>query len=125
MVDETGLILAGHKRVMAARHMGLKRVPCVTRDDLDDEAKLAIVVSDNQQTFASAWDEPALGSLMLDLQGAEFDLSLLGFEDDRIASLLAGGADPEPPGEFPAYDETLDTEHQCPKCGYKWSGASG
>ena len=30
--------------------------------------------------------------------------------------------DAEPPDEFGAYDEDIETEHQCPKCGYVWSG---
>ena len=30
--------------------------------------------------------------------------------------------DPVPPGEFGVIDENLATEHQCPKCGYQWSG---
>jgi hypothetical protein len=31
---------------------------------------------------------------------------------------------PEAPSEFPEADEDIETEHQCPKCGYEWSGKS-
>jgi hypothetical protein len=27
-----------------------------------------------------------------------------------------------PPEEFPEFDEDIETEHKCPKCGYEWSG---
>jgi hypothetical protein len=27
----------------------------------------------------------------------------------------------EPPTTFPSVDETLETNHTCPKCGYEWS----
>ena len=28
----------------------------------------------------------------------------------------------EPPADFPEKDENIETTHNCPKCGYKWSG---
>ena len=31
---------------------------------------------------------------------------------------------PDPPDEFPEFDDDIKTEHQCPKCGYEWSGDS-
>jgi rubrerythrin len=30
--------------------------------------------------------------------------------------------DPTPPEDFKEVDENIETEHSCPKCGYKWSG---
>ena len=31
---------------------------------------------------------------------------------------------PAPPDDFPEFDESIETEHKCPKCGYAWSGKS-
>lgn len=46
----------------------------------------------------------------------------------EIASTLAPAsttaADPEPPDEFPVVDENIPTDHQCPKCSYRWSGST-
>jgi len=28
----------------------------------------------------------------------------------------------EPPAEFQEYGEDIETDCECPKCGYKWSG---
>lgn len=28
----------------------------------------------------------------------------------------------KPPEDFAEYGENIQTEHSCPKCGYKWSG---
>jgi hypothetical protein len=30
----------------------------------------------------------------------------------------------EPPEQFPGFDEDIETEHVCPKCGYEWSGSA-
>lgn len=63
--------------------------------------------------------------------------SLLGAVslDSDALRVLAGGleaqvavlaqAQPQPPDEFKSFDETIETEHRCPKCGYEWSGNSG
>jgi hypothetical protein len=32
--------------------------------------------------------------------------------------------DPGPPEDFQAVDESIQTDHQCPKCGYRWSGST-
>ncbi len=32
---------------------------------------------------------------------------------------------PQPPADFGSYDETIETQHQCPKCGYRFSGGKG
>lgn len=40
----------------------------------------------------------------------------------EIASSLTRASDP--PAEFPVVDENISTDHQCPKCSYKWSGST-
>jgi hypothetical protein len=30
--------------------------------------------------------------------------------------------EPQAPDDFGSIDENIETEHECPKCGYKWSG---
>ena len=32
--------------------------------------------------------------------------------------------EPIPPDEFREYDEDIETQYQCPKCGYEWSGGA-
>jgi hypothetical protein len=41
---------------------------------------------------------------------------------DDIATLLAGEAAKPPPEDFDEYGDDIKTDHQCPSCGYQWSG---
>ena len=51
------------------------------------------------------------------------DAILTGFDAEEIAKFLGvGDAEAPPPDEFKEFDETIPTEHQCPKCGDRWSG---
>jgi len=58
------------------------------------------------------------------LQDSELKLDQL-FHGDELEALL-GDLTPrdgaEPPEDFKSYDEEIDTEYCCPKCGYQWSG---
>jgi hypothetical protein len=45
---------------------------------------------------------------------------------DDLMQLLKEATPPGPPSGFPGYDpESIPTEHQCPRCGYSWSGTAG
>ena len=45
------------------------------------------------------------------------------FDTEAFTEWYAGeGARGKGPAEFGKVDETIDTKHTCPKCGYKWSG---
>lgn len=67
---------------------------------------------------------------MAESNAANLDALLREFEtgDEALGRMLADLADEaglipiEPPGEFPEKDESLETDHTCPKCGYQWSG---
>ena len=48
-----------------------------------------------------------------------FDLSLTGFDGPELEALFK---EPEAPESFATYDEDIETEHECPKCGYRFSG---
>lgn len=115
-------VVAGHTRLKAALVMGLDKVP-VRFMDLTDEQATAMTLADNKLGELSTWDEEALGALAQDF-GADVMLSL-GWDQAALAALsgiITPGAGVAPPESFPVYDESIPTEHACPKCGYKWSG---
>jgi hypothetical protein len=56
-----------------------------------------------------------------DLTEMGFDVPLLGFTDEELATFSASDRAPE---EFAEVGEDIQTEHQCPKCGYVWSGST-
>ncbi len=122
LVDDEGGIIAGHGRVMAARKLGLSEVPCIVLGHLTETQRRAYVIADNKLALNSGWDEEMLKLELEDLESLGFDLTLTGF--DRGELLGAEVDDPESPDDFDEIDESLETEHRCPKCGYEWSGKS-
>jgi DNA modification methylase len=106
LVDPDGTIIAGHGRVMAARKLGEKKVPVITLGHLTDAQKRAYVIADNQLALNAGWDADMLKVEIAELADAEFDLSLLGFDDKMLASLTAeeteGLTDPDEVPEPPA-----------------------
>jgi len=93
LVDGKYNIIAGHGRVLAAREEGIAEVPCVFAEHLTDAQKRAYILADNRLALNAGWDEEMLSVELADLQGADFDLSLLGFDDAELNKLLGGAED--------------------------------
>jgi len=108
VVDADSVIIVGHTRWKAARKLGLAKVPVHVATDLSPEQIKAYRIADNQTASLAEWDFDLLPIELKDLQGADYDLSLLGFDDTELAKLLDGetaegltdpDAVPEPPDE--------------------------
>jgi len=108
VVDADGVIIVGHTRWKAARKLGLANVPVHVATDLSPEQIKAYRIADNQTATLAEWDFDLLPIELKDLQGADYDLSLLGFGDKELAQLLDGEAAggltdpddvPEPPDD--------------------------
>lgn len=97
LVDETGMIIAGHGRVMAARKLGLSEVPVMVAEGWSEAQKRAYVLADNQLALNAGWDIEGLKNELQGLKEWEFDLSLLGFADldTLMADKTAGLTDPD------------------------------
>jgi ParB-like chromosome segregation protein Spo0J len=55
VIDKDGVIVIGHCRVLGAKKLGLKEVPCVCVDDLTPEQVNALRIVDNKSN-ESEWD---------------------------------------------------------------------
>jgi ParB-like chromosome segregation protein Spo0J len=122
LIDPKGNLIAGHGRVLAAHQLGLTEAPCMVARGWSPSKIRAYRIADNKLALNSAWDEELLGLELSDLSElGTFDLALTGFEAADINKLIAGE---QAPGEFSEYDESITTEHTCPKCGFKWSGTA-
>ena len=107
LVTEVGEVIAGHGRLLAARHLGLTDVPVIRLSHLSPEQVRAYRVADNQLVLAGAWDEELLAAELHALNATGFDLNLIGFDQEELDRLLApldegdglAGEDatPEPP----------------------------
>jgi len=93
IVDEKYNLLAGHGRLEAARAEGLKELNCIVVEHLTEAQKRAYIIADNRLALNAGWDTEMLSVELSDLQGAEFDLSLLGFDDAELNKLLGGMED--------------------------------
>ena len=122
VVDVHGVVVVGHVRLLAAQKLGLAEVPVHVADNLTPGQIQAYRLMDNRSHQETSWDMSLLAEDLADLRQLDTDLALTGFNADEIADLLQATAEATAPEEFKEYDENIDTEHECPKCGYRWSG---
>lgn len=105
LIDDEGGIIAGHGRVLAARKLGIDEVPVMVAEGWSEEAKRAYVLADNKLALNAGWDNDLLALELGELQGSDFDLSLIGFSEEEIGQLLAdkteGLTDPDEIPETP------------------------
>jgi DNA modification methylase len=87
LVDKDNSIIAGHGRVMAARKLGMDKVPVVELQHLTESQRKAYVLADNRIALNSGWDTSMLSLELQDLKD-DIDLSLLGFDPDELDALL-------------------------------------
>jgi len=82
-------IVAGHARVLAARKLGMSHVPVIVLKHLSEAQRRALVIADNQLSISGAgWDAEMLRVELALLQDADYDLTLIGFDDVELQRLL-------------------------------------
>jgi DNA modification methylase len=93
IVDKDLNVIAGHGRILAAKEEGITEVPCVFAEHLTETQKRAYIIADNRLALNAGWDAEMLSVELADLQAADFDVSLLGFDDAELNKLLGGAED--------------------------------
>ena len=78
VIDASGVVIAGHTRLKAAKKLGLETVPCIVADDLTEEQVKAFRLADNKVSEAAQWDEDLLRKELDEIIG--IDMSDFGFE---------------------------------------------
>ncbi|AHB79884.1 hypothetical protein LJCM1130_01770 [Lactobacillus paragasseri] len=117
VVDNGGVIIAGHTRYKAAKKLGYKEVPIVVADKLTEEQVNAYRLADNKVGELAEWDDAELSeelNKILDINMADF-----GFKDEPISNVLDKQEDKytqktdipqyEVTGEKPKESELVDT----------------
>ena len=88
LIDGDKGIIAGHGRLMAAKKLNLSQIPVVTLDHLSEAQKRAYIIADNKLAENAGWDEEILANELQDLKEENFDLDLIGFEDQELEKLF-------------------------------------
>ena len=98
-------VISGHQRLKALKKLKFKTVPCI-EVCLDKDREKELNVRMNKNT----------GSFDFDLLEEFFEVEELidwGFDEDELNFEMTA--------KEQEIDENINTEFECPKCGYKWS----
>ena len=97
LADETGAMIAGHGRLIAATALGMRDVPVITLEGLSGPQKRALRLADNKIALNAGWDVEILQAELADLASVdvEIDPILTGFSTGEIDVILDGAEDPD------------------------------
>ena len=121
VVDEEGVIIVGHTRLLAARKLGHDTVPVHVARNLTANQVKAYRLADNRVGEETVWNDSLLKLELSDLRELGADLAVIGFDETELERYTIE-RDDEGPDDFEEFGEDLDTEHQCPQCGYRFNG---
>jgi len=114
IVDKNNVIIAGHTRLLAAKELGMTKVPVIVADDLDPEQVKAYRLADNKTGELAGWDFEQLDVELGDI--ADIDMGQFGFKEDSEVDIDSFFEDaPEEEGEK---EEKTVT---CPHCGAEFT----
>ncbi len=102
--SDKNIIVEGHGRLIAAKRLGIKEVPCIRLDHLTDEERRAYALAHNKTAEMSEWDFELLDAEIRELGGAGFDMQAFGFEAGDTEDMDAEEDDFEP--EIPEEPKT-------------------
>jgi hypothetical protein len=108
VVDETGELLCGHARVLAARQLKIQAIPAVRASHLSESQKRAFVLADNRLAELASWNARSLKRELQFLSelDIDYDFLALGFDTAEIDFILAD--DDEADDRANALPKTLD-----------------
>lgn len=95
VVDGDGVVVVGHTRLLAAKDMGLDRVPVHVATDLSPGQVRSYRIADNRTHEDSAWDERLLLEELTALRGSGIDLAETGFTGRELDRMLASELRPD------------------------------
>ena len=118
LIDEKGTIIAGHGRLVAAELLNIDEVPTITLNGLTDIQRKAYVIADNKLALNSGWDIDILGNELKGLEEFDFNLDVIGFDEEELKVFLEGlSFEPATEDDQGKLDE-LDPKYiDCPHCG--------
>lgn len=134
LADEHGIV-AGHGRVMAASELyrqgkqitfpdgspiPIGQVPVIDVSGWDAARRRAYIIADNKLAMNAGWDDDLLKAEMQALNKIQFNLDVIGFNEDELALLLQEEApviNDADPDDVPEVDEPVSLPGDVWVCG--------
>jgi DNA modification methylase/ParB-like chromosome segregation protein Spo0J len=111
LVDEDGVLIAGHGRLDAALALGIAKVPVIVLKHLSPAQKDALRLADNRIAENATWDQALLRDALAGLQQAgEVDLLAIGFSQEEIGAILAAADEAVTDGDARDAPEDADAD---------------
>lgn len=90
LIDEVGGIIAGHGRVLAAKKLGLEKVPTIKLEHMTEAEKRAYIIADNRLAENAGWDKEllALEFSYLSSLDIDVDVTITGFETAEVDQII-------------------------------------
>lgn len=88
IINEDGIIIAGHGRVLAANKLGMETVPVIVLEGLTDKQRRALTLADNKSALHAGWDLEKVREEIARLSEEDYNLELTAFMDHELEALL-------------------------------------
>jgi DNA modification methylase len=89
LVRSDGEVVDGHLRLKAARKLGITEIPVILCDEWTPAQVKAFRLMVNRSVSWAKWDDELLALELQDLNAADIDLSLTGFDQHEIDNFLS------------------------------------
>jgi hypothetical protein len=124
-------LIDGHARLKLALDQGAGKIPVLVGSWTEEQERLILATLDPIADMATA-DPGKLAALLAGCRESLPAIEEGGVPAQALSALLAGLAGkhgigeskeaPSAPVTFPEFGEDIETEFQCPRCSYAWSG---
>ena len=99
LIDENGMVLAGHGRLEAAQMLGWEFVETICLAGFSEEEKRAYILADNRIAEEAGWDRDLLAIEFSTLIEDGFEVELTGFDTIEIDRVLGFDVPSDPDEE--------------------------
>jgi len=133
LLDKNDKLIAGEGRTDAALLLGLDEIPFIRIDHLSERQRKALAIADNKIALNAGWDFEQLSETISSLVDMEFDVDVLGFDEQEIDSILKDAPSilgNESEIEVRSHKRTSNQKSNsekkgsitctCPECGHTW-----
>ena len=114
LIDAYNVLIAGHGRWLAAKRLGLAKVPAIRLEHLTPQQVKAYRIADNQLGRMSDWDDIHLMEELESLSEAGHGLEATGFTEEDMVRMVPDITD------FDLSPKAAKSPHHCPECGHEF-----